>query len=159
MNIGLGGARFTADGVAVERGITPAENRKALLLDYALEDAFALQAIMLFDRQKAHGHAISARLGQRYPQFAALLHKKLMRNLDQNSRAIARFRVTSRGAAMGEVDEYLQPFADDLVASFALDAGHKTHAAGIVLITRVIKPLRLMSAETIVRCAHGNPFR
>jgi hypothetical protein len=59
---------------------------------------------------------------------------------------------------MGEVDEHLKPLADNLVALFALDAGHKTHAAGIVLIARVIETLRLMSAETIVRCAHGNPF-
>ncbi len=158
LNIGLRGARFAAHRVAVQRRIAPAENGQALLLRNAFEDSFALQAVVFFHRQKAHGHAIGARLGQRYSQFAAFLHEKLVRNLDQDAGAVARLRVATRGAAMGEVDQHLKALADNLVALFALDAGHKPHAAGIVLIARVIETLRLMSAETIDPMCSWQPF-
>jgi hypothetical protein len=51
---------------------------------------------------------------------------------------------------MGEVDENLQALADDLVALFAADVRDKAHAAGIVLIARMIEALRLRSTETKV---------
>jgi hypothetical protein len=44
------------------------------------------------------------------------------------------------------------------MAFFALNAGDQSHAAGIVLIPWMIEALRLWSAETTVRCMHGNLF-
>ena len=99
---------------------------------------------MLFHGQKAHGHAVSARLGQLHSQLAALAHEKGVGNLDQDAGAVAGLRVAARGAAMGEVDQHLEALADNLVALFAADVGDKPHAAGIVLIARVIEALRLM---------------
>ena len=76
-----------------------------------------------------------------------------MRNLDQDACAVARLRVASRRAAMSEVDKNLEALANNIVALFAANAGDESHAAGIVLIARMIKTLRLRDAATI-RCLH-----
>ena len=142
LNIRLRGARFAAHRVAVDRRIAPAENSQALFLGNPLKNTLALQAAVLFHGKKAHGHAIGARFRQLHAQFAAFAQKKCMGNLDQNARAVARLRVASGRAAMGEVDEHLKALADDLVALFALDAGNQPHAAGIVFIPWMIESLR-----------------
>ena len=63
-------------------------------------------------------------------------------NLDEDAGAVAGFGVAAGGAAMGEVDEDLEALADDLVALFAADVRDQSHAAGIVLIARMIEALR-----------------
>ena len=78
-----------------------------------------------------------------------------MGNLDQNAGAVAGLRIAARRAAMGEVDEDLEALADNLVALFAADARDQAHAAGIVLIARMIETLGCRKAMTIIRCLHG----
>jgi hypothetical protein len=56
---------------------------------------------------------------------------------------------------MREVDENLKPFADDFVTLLALDVRDQPHAAGIVLIARMIEALRLRRAETAIQRSHG----
>jgi hypothetical protein len=51
---------------------------------------------------------------------------------------------------MGEIDENLKPFADDVVAFFAAYAGHQTHATRIVFVPGMIEPLRERSAKTTI---------
>ena len=62
--------------------------------------------------------------------------------------------IAACGSAMGEVDEHLEALADDVVAFFAANAGHEAHAAGIVLIARVIETLGMRKTVTIIRCLH-----
>jgi len=57
---------------------------------------------------------------------------------------------------VGEVDENLKPLADDVVTFFSANARDQAHAAGIVFIPWMIKPLRVWCAERIIRCIHGN---
>ena len=82
-----------------------------------------------------------------------------MRNLNQNARAVARLRIAARRAAMGQVDQHLKTLADNLVALFAANARDQPHAAGIVLIPRVIEPLCLGSAVTSDWKYPWQPFR
>ena len=56
-----------------------------------------------------------------------------MRNLHENTRAIARIGLAPAGPAMIEVDQRRQGVADDLVRLFAFDIDDKTDPAGIVL--------------------------
>ena len=93
-----------------------------------------------------------------HAQLGALAHKKGVRNLDQDARAVAGLRVAAGRAAMGEVDEDLEALADDLVALLAANARDQSHAAGIVLIPWMIEALRLGSAETAIRRFHGSLF-
>ncbi len=93
--------------------------------------------------------------GQLHTKLAALARKKDMRNLDQDACAVTRLRVATCRPAMSEVDENLEALADNIVALFAANAGDEPHAAGIVLIARMIETLRVRDAATI-RCLHGN---
>ena len=111
---------------------------------------------MAVHRQEHHGHAIAAQLAQLHPQPVALQRKKRVRDLDQNSRAIARFRIAAGRAAMGEIDQDLQALANNVVTLLAADARDQTHATGIVLIPRVIEPLRCGNAVMAIRWFHGN---
>jgi len=47
-----------------------------------------------------------------------------VRNLDEDAGAVAGLRIAARCAAMGEVDEDLETFADNLVALLAANAGN-----------------------------------
>ena len=106
--------------------------------------------------RKTHGYAVRARLGQLNAEFATFASKKDMGNLNEDACAIARFRVTTRGAAMGQVDENLKALADNLVALFSANAGHQPHATGVVLVAWMIETLRVRNATTMIRCVHGN---
>ena len=89
--------------------------------------------------QEHHAHAIFARGWQRESQFGAFPRKEFVRDLNQNSSAIARFRIASTGAAMSQVDEDLQSLFDDVMRLLALNIDHKPDATGIVLVSRVVE--------------------
>jgi hypothetical protein len=57
---------------------------------------------------------------------------------------------------MRQVDQHLQALADNLVAGNAANVCDQPHSAGVVLIPRVIEPLRLWCAGTMIRSLHGN---
>jgi len=61
-----------------------------------------------------------------------------VRNLDGDARAIAGFGIAAASAAMGQVDQDLNAFADDLMLFFAIEVDDKTHPAGIVLKLGVV---------------------
>ena len=56
---------------------------------------------------------------------------------------------------MRQVDEDLNPLFDDVVGFLALDIGHKTHAAGVVLVARVVEPLALGQSMRQFRVGDG----
>ena len=68
----------------------------------------------------------------------ALAHKKLMRNLNQQSGAITRLRIAAAGSPMSEVNENLDALQDYVVALLAAYIRNKTKTAGISLIRRII---------------------
>src|ERR1035437_7092968 len=150
LDIWLRGASFAPNRVAIHWGVAPSEYSQTLGLSHALEDAFALQAAVLVHRQKYHGHAIRPGLAQCHPELAALESKKVMRNLYQDARAITRLRIAPGRATMREVDQHLQALADDVVALLSTNARDQSHATGIVLITRMVKPLWVGDALTAI---------
>ena len=64
-----------------------------------------------------------------------------VRHLDHAAGAVADQRVGADRAAMVEIDEDLQPAADDIVRFSALDVGDKADAARIVLVARIVEAL------------------
>ena len=156
LNIWLGGSRFASNCVAVDRRVAPAKQLQALFLRDPFEHSLALETTVLLHRQKTHGHAISARLGQLHAKIDAHLRKKRMGNLDQDSRAVARLRVAACRTAMGEVDEHLKTLADDVVALLAANARDQTHAAVVVLVLRVVKSLCFRDRATLIESVHGS---
>ncbi len=90
-------------------------------------------------RQKAHRDRIAA--GRRQVEAALLgpIAQQPVRHLDHAAGAVADQRVGSDRAAMVEIDQDLQPAADDIVRFSALDVRDKADAAGVVLVARIIE--------------------
>ena len=66
-----------------------------------------------------------------------------MGNLRQHAAAIAQRLIRAGGTAMIQVDENLQPLLQNRMAFAIVEVRHKADSAGIMLVRRVIKPLRL----------------
>ena len=62
-------------------------------------------------------------------------------NLDQYAGAVAHQRIGAHGATMVEIDQELEPLADNGMRLRTLDVGDKADATGIVLVTRVVQTL------------------
>jgi len=61
--------------------------------------------------------------------------------LHQHACAVADERIGAHRAAMGQVFEHEKPVLDDLVRLHALHLRDETHAAGIMLIARIVQAL------------------
>lgn len=65
-----------------------------------------------------------------------------MGNLDNDAGTVAGFGVASASTPVGEVDQYLNPLINDVVAFLSPHIGHKSNAASIMLMGRIVQPLR-----------------
>ena len=142
LDIRLGGTRHAANGVAVNRGIAPAEHGKAFFADNAFENTFRDQPFMALHGHEHHAHAVLTRGRQREAQRGCFAGEKPVRNLNQEAGAITRLRVAATRPAMSQIDEDLDAFFDDVVRFLALDIGDETDATGIVFVGGVVEPLR-----------------
>ena len=106
-----------------------------------LDDPLANQTRVLIHRQEHHPDAVSAWFGQRKPQFPAFASEKFVRDLDQDARSIARFRIAAAGSAMGQIDENFDALADDFVRLLPVEIDHETHPAGVMFMARVVESL------------------
>ena len=84
--------------------------------------------------------------GQFESEAGAFAREELVRNLNEDAGAVASFGIASAGAAVGEVDQYLDSLADDVVALLAANVGDKSNATGIVLVRRIVQTLRWRQA-------------
>ena len=96
---------------------------------------------MLFDRQKSHADRIFARRREGEAEGFALTRKKLVGDLDQQSGAVARLRITAAGPAVRQVDQNLNSLLDNLVTLLATNAGDKPDATRVVFMRRIVKTL------------------
>ncbi len=79
---------------------------------------------------------------------AVSLRKKPVRHLHQDAGAVAGVHLASTRAPVEQVDEQLQRLADDGVRPLALDVNDEADSAGVVLVLRVVQPLRGRRLET-----------
>jgi hypothetical protein len=134
-------SRYTANRGSEARRIAPSNYRQALLAHNALQNSFALQALVFLDRQERHANAIKPGLGQIESEFATLPHKKLMRNLKQDASPIASFGIASAGPAMRQVQKNLDALRYDFVTFVAADVGNKSNPTGVMLLRGMIQTL------------------
>ena len=139
MDIGLRDAGDAADGVAVERCVAPAEQRQSFLADDALHEALAEQALLRFDGQKNEARAILMAGRKAEAKFQALAGEEFMRNLNQHARAIAGFRIAAASPAVGQVDEDLNAFGNDIVGAFAENVHDEADATCVALVPGVVQ--------------------
>ena len=75
-------------------------------------------------------------------------HKKIVRHLNENARAVAGVRFAADRAAMIQVDENLQGVAHQLVRLLALHVDDEAQPARIVLELRIVESLFRWCAQT-----------
>ena len=87
--------------------------------DSRFKKFFASASRRRIPRQANHSDSVLARLRQNDSQFLHFLKKERMRNLQQNSRAIACVDFATFGAAMLQIDENLKRLSDNRIATCA----------------------------------------
>jgi len=92
LDVRLRNPRHAAYGGAIDGSIAPAQQRESFFADDALENSFALQALMLLDRQERHADGVGTGSGQSESQAGALAGEKFVRNLNQDTAPRLRFR-------------------------------------------------------------------
>ena len=140
-DVGLGGAGDATDGVDIEGGVAPAEDFEALFAGDAFEDTFDQQAGGAFNGQEDEASAVLAggREGETF--LGAFAGEEGVGDLDEQAGAVAGFRVTTAGAAVGEIDENLDAFSNDVVGFVAVDVDDEADTAGVALVHRAIETL------------------
>ena len=141
-DVRLGITSHAADGRSIDRRIAPAEDGEPFFARDALQNALALQPLVLLHREKDHANAVLAGFRQRETERGAFAREKFVRNLNQHTGAVAGFRIAAASAAVRQIDQNLNALEDDVVRFLAFDIGHKADAAGIVLVSRIVKSLR-----------------
>ncbi len=115
---------------------------------------------MFLHRQECHADAVSAGLRQFKPQLAALAHKKLMRNLEENAGSVAGLRIASASPAMRQVEQHLDALLYDVMAFVAANIGYEANSTGIVLLRGVVQTLGgRRSIRFVATRRHGHVWR
>jgi hypothetical protein len=96
---------------------------------------------MLFYRKEGHPDGIFARTGQSETKLFALAREELVRNLNQNTGAVAGFGIATARTPVRQVNEDLNTLLNNCVALLTANAGHETHATGVMLMRRIVKAL------------------
>ena len=76
------------------------------------------------------------------PSFARFLAQEAVGELDQEAGAVAGLRIAAAGTAVLEVLEHLDALVDDACERVAVDVRDEADAAGVVLVRRIVEPLR-----------------
>jgi len=79
--------------------------------------------------------------GQGEAEGGALAGKELVGNLDEDAGAVAGFGIAATGSTVGQVEEDLDTFSDDVVGFVAFNAGDEADTAGVVLVAGVVEAL------------------
>ncbi len=80
--------------------------------------------------------------GKGHAEGGANRGEEAVRDLDERAAAVAELGVGPGGAAVVEVDEDLQALLQDVMRLAVPHVGDEADAAGIVLLGRVVEPLR-----------------
>ena len=87
-------------------------------------------------------HAVfETRRPRRDPALARNQFQELVRRLDENARAVAGIGLATAGAAVIQVQQYLQRLLNDGMGLPALDVDHEAYAAGLMFKLRVVQAL------------------
>ena len=133
--------RNTGSLVQIHRHIAPAQQHLAFGLDRTLQLLLAGQPGGMFLGQEDHAHPVFAGRGQLDALQRHLLAVQRIRQLQQDTGPVTHQFVSAHCAPMVEIFENLQTLLNDCMRLVPLDVRHKTHAARIVLIGRVVQAM------------------
>ena len=146
------GAGRLTQVVRVDGHLAPKEQRHAGLGAALLKHATGILYALVVLREEQHGHAIVALCRQNLAALLGLFAEKMMRNLEQDSGAVAGVLLESGAAAVLQVDQNGQCVVQNLVMALAVDIGKRADATCIVVEFGAIKALLLSGI-----CLHRDP--
>ena len=130
-------------GGAQRRGVggdlAPAEDPKTLLGRDLLDATAHLGDLVLVPGQEGRAHGVRMRLGELEVDD---LPEERVRHAQQDARAVPGVGLGPGGAAVLEVAQRGERLGDDVVAGDAGQRGDEGDAARVVLVARVVEPLR-----------------
>src|SRR5579863_177599 len=127
--------------IVLGRHVPPPEKSLSFLIDDLLEKPFALPLRHRVRREEHHAEAVSAGTGQPNVEFRAGPLHEVVRNLDQNPRAVSRARVAADRPPVRHVFENLEPHLDDAVRAHSLHVDDKTDPTGVFFISGIVQSL------------------
>ena len=130
------GSGVLADGAGIHRNVAPRQDLAALGPHGVLDLPFLAHSAE--DHRDAEGVRPFAILRLREGED---LPEESVRNLEQQSRAVARLGVVAGRAAVHEPLEHRHALHDDVVARLAVEARHHADAARIVFVFAAIESL------------------
>ncbi len=138
-----------------DRSVAPAEHGEAFLADDALDDAFALQALLRLHRQEHHADAVFACRRQREARACAHSRAKNLCGIWIRTPAPSPVSgIAAASAAMRQIDQNLNALDDDVVRFVTVDVGNEADAAGIVLIAGVVETLACRESVGLAVVVH-----
>ena len=166
---GLGRPHHVGQLGVGDRHRAPAQKFQALLADQPLPDALAVRAQPLVLRHEDMADRVVAGLRQLDVELGAFLDQEVVRDLDEDARAVAGDRVRTHGTAMLEVLEDVERVLDDAMRLATLQVGDEADAARVMLAQRIEQAAGLgkqlvavllrfplfRTAGGVHRCRHG----
>jgi hypothetical protein len=131
--------------------VAPADESHALACDFFGEDAHDFLPPFCIMGHEQRADPVLAGRGQCKAEFGRLLDKKLVRNLNEDARAVAGARIGAHGTAVLEIDQDGQSILDDLMGLRAFDVGDEADAARILVERGVVQPARRRHARVGLR--------
>ena len=137
------GPRRGAEAARIDRDVAPRHHVERLVGGDRLDRRAGLLGGEGVVRVEADADGVRARWRE-VDSLLVVEHpsQEAVRDLDQDSRAVARVRLGAGGTTVGEVRQGPESRGDELVARHALDVGHEGDAARVVLESRVVEPRR-----------------
>ena len=150
----LGERRHHAAGGRAERGVVdrhlaPAEDGEALLLGDLLDPTAGLGDLVGVTRQERGADGVRPGRGEVEVDDVA---QEGVGDLEQDARPVTGVDLGAGGAAVVEVAERRERLRHDVVAGLARQRGHHRDAAGVLLVARVVEPLRCREARRELVC-------
>ncbi len=90
-------------------------------------------------REEDHPDAVKTRGREFDVDFDTRAGEKIVRELYQQARAVARQRIAAACAAVRQIAKYRQSLLNDFMGAITGHVGNETHAASIVLESGVVK--------------------
>ena len=157
---GLARLDALAERLRVDRHVAPTQQLETLGGDRLLDDGDDLLGRLARLGQEHDADRVFALGRQREAESLGLLDKERVRDLQQHAAAVAGAGIGPRRAAMVDVEEDLQTLLDDVVRLLVVHVGDEADAAGIVLLGRIVEPLRRWQAGVAPSDAtHGGVVR
>jgi hypothetical protein len=106
-----------------------------------LDRSLATQRQVRVGGQEGERDAVLARRRQRDVEAPGLFAQERIRKLKEDASAVAGLLIAAAGAAVLEVQQDLQPIADDVVADLSLEMRNEANPAGVMLESGVVESI------------------